>query len=105
MIVPFLLLLAGKAPMPKMLCFVSSLLALLLSVEPYGAVMPWAMGMIVAVVSILERFRSSYGIYKVNAAGSLPPRQLLKNSLVQGWSAPMPGSDLPSGRPQRGDSA
>ena len=41
MIVPFLLLLAGKAPMPKMLCFVSSLLALLLSVEPYGAVMPW----------------------------------------------------------------
>jgi hypothetical protein len=59
---PFLLSLAGKAPMPKMLCFVSSLLALLLSVEPYGAVMPWATGMIIAVVSILERFRSSYGI-------------------------------------------
>jgi hypothetical protein len=59
---PFLLSLAGKAPMPKMLCFVSSLLALLLSVEPYGAVMPWAMGMIIALVSVFERFRSSYGI-------------------------------------------
>ena len=54
---PFLLSLAGNATMPKMLCLVTSLLALLLSVEPYGAVMPWLIGMIIAVVAVLERFR------------------------------------------------
>jgi hypothetical protein len=54
---PFLLSLAGRATMPKMLCLVSSLLALLLSVKPYGAVMPWLMGMIIAVVAVFERLR------------------------------------------------
>ena len=54
---PFLLSLAGNATMPKMLCLVTSLLALLLSVEPYGAVMPWLIGMIIAVVAVLERVR------------------------------------------------
>jgi hypothetical protein len=53
---PFLLSLAGRATMPKMLCLVSSLLALLSSVKPYGAVIPWLMGMIIAVVAIVERF-------------------------------------------------
>ncbi len=43
--------------MPKMLCLVTSLLALLLSVEPYGAVMPWLIGMIIAGVAVLERLR------------------------------------------------
>jgi hypothetical protein len=54
---PFLLSLAGRATMPKILCLVSSLLALLLSVKPYGAVMPWLMGMIIAVVAVFERLR------------------------------------------------
>jgi hypothetical protein len=54
---PFLLSLAGRATMPKMLCLVASLLALLLSVQPYGAVMPWLFGMIIAVVAVLERLR------------------------------------------------
>jgi hypothetical protein len=56
---PFLLSLAGKAPVAKQVCFVTSLLALLMSVEPYGAVMPWLLGMIIAVVAVVERFRSS----------------------------------------------
>lgn len=38
---PFLLSLAGRATMPKMLCLVASLHALLLIVRPYGAVLPW----------------------------------------------------------------
>jgi hypothetical protein len=54
---PFLLSLAGGATMPKMLCLVTSLLALLLSVQPYGAVMPWLIGMIIAVVAVFERLR------------------------------------------------
>jgi hypothetical protein len=54
---PFLLSLAGRATMPKMLCLVSSLLALLLSVEPYGAVTPWVFGMIIAVVAVFARLR------------------------------------------------
>lgn len=54
---PFLLSLAGRATMPKMLCLVASLLALLLSVKPYGAVIPWVIGMIIAVVAVVERFR------------------------------------------------
>jgi len=57
MFLPFLLSLTGRATMPKMLCLVSSLLALLLSVKPYGAVIPWLMGMIIAVVAVFERWR------------------------------------------------
>jgi len=56
---PFLLSLAGKAPTVKVLCFMSGLLALLGSAEPYGAVMPWLFGMIFAVVAVFERLRSS----------------------------------------------
>ena len=42
--------------MPKMLCLVASLLALLLSVEKYAAVLPWCIGMAIAVVSVRARF-------------------------------------------------
>lgn len=56
-LLPFLLALAGKAPMPKMLCLVTSLLALLVSVEPGRAIFPWGVGMILALVSLWERFR------------------------------------------------
>jgi hypothetical protein len=53
---PFLLSLAGQATMPKVLCLVASLLALLLSVEKYAAVLPWSIGMAIAVISVWERF-------------------------------------------------
>lgn len=52
---PFLLSLAGKAGMPRLLCLVTSVLALLLSVEPYRAVLPWIAGMAIAVISVRER--------------------------------------------------
>jgi hypothetical protein len=52
---PFLLSLAGQAGMPKMLCLVASVLALLLSVERYAAALPWAIGMAIAVISVRER--------------------------------------------------
>ena len=52
---PFLLSLAGKGGIPKMLCLVASLLALLLSVEAYAAILPWIAGMAIAVVSVRER--------------------------------------------------
>ena len=58
---PFLLSLLGKAPMPWLLCFVTSLLSMLMSVQPGAAVLPWGLGMIIAVVSVRERIRSLYG--------------------------------------------
>ena len=57
LLLPFLLSLAGRATMPRMLCLVTSLLALLLSVKPYGAVVPWLVGMIIAAVAVYERLR------------------------------------------------
>ena len=54
---PFLLSLAGKPGMPRLLCLVTSILALLLSVEPYRAVLPWVAGMAIAVISVRERIR------------------------------------------------
>ena len=54
---PFLLSLFGKSAQAKMLCLISSILGLLLSVEQYGAVMPWVLGMIVVAVSVWERIR------------------------------------------------
>ena len=47
-----------------MLCLVASLLALMLSVKPYGAVLPWGIGMAIAVISVRER-------RKLRAAGVL----------------------------------
>jgi hypothetical protein len=37
--------------------FVSSLFAILLSVEPGGAALPWATGMTIVSVALYERFR------------------------------------------------
>jgi hypothetical protein len=54
---PFWLSLFGRSAMAKMLCLVTSILALLLSVEPYGAVLPWFLGALIAWVSVRERIR------------------------------------------------
>ncbi len=54
---PFLLSLFGKAAMPKMLCLVASLVAALLAVELYAAVVPWTIGMAIALISIREGCR------------------------------------------------
>ena len=64
-LLPFLLSLAGQARMPKVLCLVTSLLTLLLSLEPHRALLPWAVGMAIALVSVRER------IYQLRAAGVL----------------------------------
>jgi hypothetical protein len=54
---PFLLSLAGQGGMAKMITLITSILALLLSVEEYGAVLPWVIGMVIASVSVWERIR------------------------------------------------
>ena len=51
--------------MPKVLCLVTSLLTLLLSLEPHRALLPWAVGMAIALVSVRER------IHQLRAAGVL----------------------------------
>jgi hypothetical protein len=56
---PLLLSLATRGAMPKLLCGLASRFAVLLSVEPGGAVLPWATGMTVATVALYERFRRS----------------------------------------------
>ena len=56
LLLPFLLSLAGKAGTPMVLCLVTSVMALLLSVQPYRAGLPWIAGMAIAIVSIRERF-------------------------------------------------
>ena len=55
--VPFLLSLFGQGSMAKMLCLVASLLAMLLSVQPYAAVLPWLVGTLIAAISVWERIR------------------------------------------------
>jgi hypothetical protein len=52
---PFLLSLIGKAQMPRVLCLVASGIALLLSVEPWSAALPWTLGMAIAAISVRER--------------------------------------------------
>jgi len=59
---PFLLSLAAKVSTPKVLCLVMSAMALLLSVQPYSSVLPWALGMVIALISVRERIRSAYGM-------------------------------------------
>ena len=54
---PFLLSLAGRNSMAKMLCLQSGILGVLLSVKEYGAVMPWLLGMVIAIASVRERIR------------------------------------------------
>jgi hypothetical protein len=56
MFLPFLVSLAGQCT-PKMLCLLLSTMALLLSVEPYRAQLPWCLGMAIAVISVREKFR------------------------------------------------
>jgi hypothetical protein len=57
--VPFLISLFGKAQMPRMLCSVCGLLTMLLSVVPYQALLPWTLGMAIAVISVCERIGNS----------------------------------------------
>ena len=76
---PFLLSLAGKAGTPMVLCLATSIFALLLSVEPFGAGLPWIVGMVVAIVSIRER------IYERQAAEA---RRLKKASSEDRDNAP-----------------
>ena len=54
---PFLVSLVGKSAQARMLCLITGMLGLLLSVTDYGAVMPWVLGMIIAVTSVWERIR------------------------------------------------
>jgi hypothetical protein len=54
---PFLLSLAGRSAMAKMLGLMTSILGLLLSVREYAAVLPWVLGMLIAGVSVWERIR------------------------------------------------
>ena len=54
---PFVLSLAGQGGMAKMLTLITSILALLLSVKEYGAVLPWITGMAIALTSVWERIR------------------------------------------------
>ena len=57
MFLPFLVSLCGQGGMAKMLTLITSILALLLSVQEYGAVLPWVLGMIIASVSVWERIQ------------------------------------------------
>ena len=57
LVVPFLPLLAGRGGLAKMLCLVTGILALLLSVREYAAVLPWIVGMLISGVSVWERIR------------------------------------------------
>lgn len=54
---PVLLSLGIRGAPAKVLCLVSSGFAILLSVEPGGAVLPWALGMTIATIGLYERFR------------------------------------------------
>ena len=54
---PFLISLVGQGGMAKMLCLVTSALALLLSVKDYAAVLPWTIGMLISGASVWERIR------------------------------------------------
>ncbi|MEP6841766.1 MAG: hypothetical protein ABJA75_27235 [Bradyrhizobium sp.] len=57
LLAPLLLSLFGQSSQAKLLCLVTSILALLLSVEPYGAVLPWVLGAIIAGGSVWERIQ------------------------------------------------
>lgn len=59
---PFLVSLIGKAQIPRLLCFVCSVMAILFGAVPYEAMLPWTSGMAIAVISVRERIRSAYGL-------------------------------------------
>lgn len=54
---PFLLSLARQGGMAKILCLVTSILALLLSVRKHAAVPPWIVRMLISGVSVWEQIR------------------------------------------------
>ena len=54
---PFLLSFFGQGGMAKLLTLYTSILALLLRVDVYGAELPWTIGMIIALTSVWERIR------------------------------------------------
>jgi hypothetical membrane protein len=62
LVLPFVVSLFGKAQMPRLLCFVCSVMAILLGIFPYEAMLPWTLGMAIAVMSVRERIRSAYGL-------------------------------------------
>jgi hypothetical protein len=49
---PFLLSLFGRAAMPKLLCLLASVIAALLALKFYLAIVPWIVGMAIAAVSV-----------------------------------------------------
>lgn len=89
---PFLLSLTTKGANPKVLGFVTSGFAILLSVEPGGAILPWATGMtVVSALPAPTRLNGSphgpcrHILKKKGAAEKLPPRPIYCYlSLVQG---------------------
>lgn len=54
---PFLLSLLSRASVAITTCLVTSLLTLLLSVDPGRASLAWSLGMLLAAVAVRERFR------------------------------------------------
>jgi len=79
---PFLLSLAGKAGTPKVLCLVTSVMALLLSVEPYRAGLPWIAGMAIAIVSIRERIEQRRASQNTSFRGSPNGSALLRRPMT-----------------------
>ncbi len=59
---PFLLSLAGQGFMARFICLLTSVLTLLVVAEPDRAVLPWGVGMTVALVSVWERIRQRYPV-------------------------------------------
>jgi hypothetical protein len=55
---PFLLSLAARPVIPKILCLETSVLALLFSQDIYRVVLCWAVGMMIAVISVHDRMLS-----------------------------------------------
>lgn len=70
---PVLLSLAVRGTEPKVLCFLFSLFAVLLSVRPGGAILPWAIGMMIAAVGLYERFRRNPRLGRLVAGKSAGP--------------------------------
>ena len=69
---PFLLSLLSKNGKAIMLALICSVIAILLSVEDYWAVVPWTIGMMVAVVAIYIRFAELAPIEQSPQTADLP---------------------------------
>ncbi len=55
-----LLSIGARGLLPKALCFVTCSIAILLSIKPYEALLPWSTGMAIAMIALYERFRCRY---------------------------------------------